>query len=82
MTEKDRLLEEYNSEPVYYCKECLSLKIMNLSDEQCFCDACGGMDIDSCGIDEWKQMFEQKYHHKFIENGRKSTYRWATSSRE
>lgn len=33
MTEKDRLLEEYNSEPVYYCKECLSLKIMNLSDE-------------------------------------------------
>ncbi len=82
MTEQDKKLEEYNSEPIYFCKECLSLKIMNLGGDQGFCDSCGCMDNDTCSIDEWNEMFEKKYNHKFIENGRKSTYRWSTDHRE
>ena len=31
MTDKER--EEYNSEPVWYCKDCLSLKIINLTED-------------------------------------------------
>lgn len=77
--EEDKI-NEYNEIPVYYCKECLSLKIISLDQEQCFCDQCGGMDIDTCTIEDWENMFEQKYNHKFVnKNGRKqSYYKWAT----
>lgn len=43
MTDAER--EEINNEPVWYCKLCLSLKIMNMGD-QCFCDQCGSVDVD------------------------------------
>lgn len=80
MTDKER--EEYNSEPVWYCKDCLSLKIINLTEDQCFCDTCGNMDVDQTTIEEWEKLYENKYKHKYIENGRKrSYYVWADNTR-
>lgn len=71
-------LEEFNKVPVCYCKNCLSLRIMILDEQQDFCDTCGGMDIGTTDIDTWDKMYQEKYKHKFVENGKKhSFYRWA-----
>jgi len=43
MTDLER--EEINKEPVWYCKDCLSLKIIDLGQDQCFCDECGNMNV-------------------------------------
>lgn len=47
---------EYNDEPVYYCKSCLSLRIRTLPDlnNQMFCDVCGCTDIAESSIEEWE----------------------------
>ena len=74
---EEQKLKEYDEEPVYYCSNCLSLKIINLTDNQCFCDICGNMDIESTDIDTWQEMYRKKYKHNFLEYGRrKSNYVW------
>lgn len=60
--------EDYNAVPVFYCKNCLSLRIIDSgyifnSD---FCDSCGSTDIGVCNIREWEEMYEIKYGHKFL----------------
>lgn len=57
---------EYNKEPVYYCKKCLSLKIVD-SDGLCFCDECGCIDIDKEPIFVWIKRYELKYDRKFFD---------------
>jgi hypothetical protein len=58
--------EEYNNEPVYFCKECLSLKVMNVAGLKgaCYCDDCGGTDIGETSIEEWEQLYKKR--HGFI----------------
>ena len=48
--------EEFNNEPVLYCKNCLSLRIM--SDELIgdYCPDCGSTDIEECHIEEWLEL--------------------------
>ena len=60
---------QYNSEPVYYCKNCLSLKVRGVgdSDEFNYCDDCGNTIILQCDIKEWEEMFEKKYGYKFLD---------------
>ena len=41
--------EEYNSLPVFYCKECLSLNIKTVAGTE-FCDDCSSTDIGQCSI--------------------------------
>ena len=62
--------EEYNSIPVYYCKECLSLAVMNVArmEDACYCDACGGTDIGKTSIEEWEAMYQKKYGFKYLNN--------------
>lgn len=50
--------EEYNNEPVYYCKRCHSLNITILSDDFDCCEDCGSTDIDSCHIEEWIKKYK------------------------
>ena len=52
--------EEYNSIPVYYCRECLSLRVRSLDDDTCYCDDCGSTDIDKDSIDNWEVMKNKK----------------------
>lgn len=59
-------IEDYNNEPVYYCKNCLSLRIMDLNDKISFCDRCGSTEIGTCHIDEWKKLYKKKYGREYI----------------
>ena len=67
MEEFDNLtIEDYNDEPVHYCKQCLSLKIKIVGGFD-FCDDCGDTDIASTSIEEWEKLYEERYGHKFLE---------------
>ena len=61
--------DEYNSQPVLYCKRCLSLKILNISsmEDSDYCDDCGSPDIGECSISEWEEKYKNKYGHKYLE---------------
>lgn len=56
--------EDYNAEPVVYCKNCLSLRIMTL-DNMDYCDECGCTDLDTTDIASWEKMYEKKYGKPF-----------------
>lgn len=59
---------EYNKEPVFYCKHCLSLKIRDAGlPELLYCDECGSADIFSISIEEWENMYKDKYGFKYLE---------------
>ena len=61
--------EEYNNEPVFYCVDCLSLKIKNLAETEGldYCDDCGSTNIDSCHIEEWEEKYINKHKHGYLE---------------
>ena len=67
--------EQYNEEPVYYCKRCLSLNIkeMPFMPGQDYCEDCGTVEVGTIGIDEWNKMYEKRYGHKYII---KKVYKW------
>lgn len=60
---------EYNNEPVFYCKDCLSLKIRDVEhiDDSEYCDECGSTDIGTANIEEWDAMYVAKYGHHFTD---------------
>lgn len=60
--------DEYNNESVYYCKHCLSLRILNLNEFD-YCDNCGSTDIEKGHINDWEEKYIKKYGHKYIQNG-------------
>ena len=57
---------EYNKEPVFYCKHCLSLRVRGIPGMD-YCDECGSTDIGSCSITEWENLYEERFKHKYIE---------------
>lgn len=57
---------QYNNEPVYFCKHCLSLKIMSISSELCYCEDCGSTDILKENISNWENLYKTKYKVKFL----------------
>lgn len=63
--------QNFNSEPVFYCKHCLSLKIKSVedfidTDYLDFCDDCGSTEVDKTDIHSWEKMYEQKYGKNFL----------------
>ena len=50
--------EDYNNVPVYYCTRCISLNIINMDENTCYCGDCGAASIDSTHIDEWLKLKE------------------------
>lgn len=65
-TERDMLtIEDYNSIPVYFCKNCLSLKIRVLGEYSEYCDDCGSTDIETTDIESWRKMYKDKYGREF-----------------
>lgn len=60
-TEKENSKVDYNEEPVIYCKNCLSLKIMNFDGVADYCDKCGCTNTDSTDIESWEKMYINKY---------------------
>lgn len=59
----------YNDEPVFYCRNCLSLRIRAVPglDNAEFCDECNSTDIAQCSIEEWKTMYKDKYGFDYLE---------------
>lgn len=62
--------EEYNAIPVFYCQNCLSLKIRNVAhvENSEYCDECSSTDVRTANIYEWEKLYVAKYGHKFLEN--------------
>lgn len=70
-TKTERLPKEaYNEQPVHYCKQCLSLKVMRVArmDDAVYCDDCGSTDIGEASVEEWETLFEQRYGFKYLDN--------------
>lgn len=67
----ENLQEEinYNDEPVFYCKHCLSLRILNESQlpDLEYCDDCGSTNIETTDISTWEEMYEKRYGFKFLD---------------
>lgn len=76
--------EDYDSEPVAYCANCLSLGIKhNKVLDMDICD-CGCTDIKECLPEEWEKLYENKYGKKYVErsNDPKDTYIFRLSLNE
>lgn len=60
--------EEYNEEPVYFCRHCLSLKIKSVPsfNHTEYCEDCGSTSIDSANIFKWEELYKCKYGKKYI----------------
>jgi hypothetical protein len=60
--------EDYDREPVYYCKRCLSLNIRGvpLVENVDYCGECGATDIGTATIEEWKALYKKKYGKDFV----------------
>ena len=66
MSEEEKF-EDYDSEPVYYCANCLSLGIRHEEsiDSDC-CKDCGGTDIREALPEEWEKMYKKKYGKDYV----------------
>lgn len=58
---KNIMAEEYDQVPVYYCRQCLSLRIKSINSYVDYCDECGSTDIGETDIFTWKKMYKEKY---------------------
>lgn len=67
--------DTYNSIPVHYCNNCLSLKIRILGQtDNEYCDECGSTDITISDIHTWESLYYKKYGCTYLnteKNGRK-----------
>lgn len=61
--------EVYNSIPVYYCKQCLSLRIRSIEGmkDTDFCDECNSTNIETTDIHTWENLYTARYGHKFLD---------------
>lgn len=61
--------KEFNDEPVFYCKSCLSLKVKTvLVDSNLdYCDECGSTDIGQTSIEEWENLYKERYGTFFLD---------------
>lgn len=69
-------IKKYDEEPVYYCKDCLSLAVYDMAGLP-YCNQCGSSDIETTDIHTWEKMYEEKYGKKNIikkYNGEKGEY--------
>lgn len=62
--ELNNLHSEYDKEPVYYCKRCLSLAVKSVGQYD-YCDNCSCTDIGTTDIFTWEEMYKNKYGKEF-----------------
>lgn len=63
------LKEQYNNEPVFYCKSCLSLKVKTVvvDSDLDYCDECGSTDIGQTSIEEWRRLYKERYGFDYLD---------------
>lgn len=65
-TFKELVNSEYNKEPVYYCKRCLSLNIRVNDNNEEFCEDCASTNVVEGNIFEWESLYKQMYGKSFL----------------
>ena len=60
----------YNDDPVFYCKHCLSLAIKFVGDVD-YCDECGGTDIKTTNVHIWETEYKEKYGVEYLKTKKK-----------
>ena len=63
--DNNKTVQDFNDEPVLYCKRCLSLLIM---EDECvgdYCPECGSTDVGETQIEEWEKLYKKKYNKNF-----------------
>lgn len=50
---------------VFYCEDCLSLRILGGKNMPEYCDECSSANIGQCSFDKWEAMYEEMYGRKF-----------------
>lgn len=56
-----QVMNEYDREPVYFCKYCLSLDIRTMDDEYDYCNQCGSTAVESTDIVHWDELYKLRY---------------------
>ena len=51
---------EYNDIPVFYCRRCLSLRILTDSEFGDYCGQCGSTNIGQIHIEEWETLQKEQ----------------------
>lgn len=61
--------EVYDSIPVFYCKQCLSLRIKDVQGVVGteFCDECNSTNVGTTDIYTWEELYRNMYGHKFLD---------------
>ena len=61
--------EIYDSIPVFYCKQCLSLRVKDVQGITGteFCEDCNSTNVDKTDIHTWEKLYETRYGHKYLE---------------
>lgn len=54
---------DYNSIPVYYCKDCGSLRILVLDEDEDYCDVCGSTTTGKASIEAWIDLQQRIYRN-------------------
>lgn len=69
MSEQEKI-NDYDSEPIAFCANCLSLKIKHEdSIDMDYCSDCGCSDIKETSVEEWEALYQKKYGKKFVVKG-------------
>ena len=60
--------KDFNDEPVFYCKGCLSLRIKSVAPGLGldYCDECGCTDIEQVHIEEWRTLYKARYGFDYL----------------
>lgn len=60
--------KEYNDEPVFYCKSCLSLGIKTVASglDLDYCKDCGSTDIEQTHIENWQKLYRERYGFDYL----------------
>ena len=56
----------YDDEPVWYCRECLSLAIVDAGGRD-YCKACGCTDTVPAPFERWEWLYRNKYGKPLID---------------
>ena len=59
--------QEFNEMPVFYCKSCLGLAIINESDGLgSYCKTCGSASIGRTSLEIWQESYRAKHGKDFL----------------
>ena len=69
--------QDFNNVPVTYCKTCLSLHLKTIEFPKGsngenrnldYCVPCGNTELGKSHIEEWEEIYEERYGEKFLNN--------------